>query len=133
MAGHVALHYVYGTSVSGFDPRTGDDAACIVVWGANPSASGPHVQEHWLEKLPGKVVVIDPMRTPTAAAADIHLQPFPGSDAALAFAMLHVIRREGLVDRDFVAGTRCGWDELEPTLAPALRRGARPRPACPPA
>ena len=36
MAGHVALHYVYGTSVSGFDPRTGADAACILVWGANP-------------------------------------------------------------------------------------------------
>lgn len=118
MAGHVALHYVYGTSVSGFDPRTGDAAACILVWGANPSASGPHVQEHWLEKLPGKVVVIDPVRTPTAAAADVHLQPFPGSDAALAFAMLHVIARERLVDRDFVARYTVGWDELEPMLAP---------------
>ena len=108
MAGHVALHYVYGTSVSGFDPRTGDDAACIIVWGANPTASGPHVQEHWLAKLPGKVVVVDPVRTATAAAADLHLQPFPGSDAALAFSMLHVIRRDGLVDRDFVARTHRG-------------------------
>ncbi len=118
MAGHVALHYVYGTSVSGFDPRTGERAACVVVWGANPSASGPHVQEHWLEKLPGKVVVIDPIRTPTAAAADIHLQPFPGSDAALAFSMLHVIRREGLIDREFIARHTLGWEELEPMLAP---------------
>ncbi len=118
MAGHVALHYVYGTSVSGFDPRIGDAAACIIVWGANPSASGPHVQEHWIEKLPGKVVVIDPVRTPTAKAADIHLQPFPGSDAALAFSMLHVIQREGLVDRDFVAQHTVGWNELEPMLAP---------------
>jgi anaerobic selenocysteine-containing dehydrogenase len=117
MAGHVALHYVYGTSVSGFDPRTGDAAACVIVWGANPSASGPHVQEHWVEKLPGKVVVIDPVRTAAAAAADIHLQPFPGSDAALAFSMLHVIRRDGLVDRDFVARHTVGWDELEPMLA----------------
>jgi anaerobic selenocysteine-containing dehydrogenase len=118
MAGHVALSYVYGTSVRGFDPRTGADAACILVWGANPSASGPHVQEHWLEKLPGKVVVIDPVRTATAASADIHLQPFPGSDAALAFSMLHVIQREKLVDRDFVAQHTVGWDELEPMLAP---------------
>jgi anaerobic selenocysteine-containing dehydrogenase len=117
MAGHVALHYMYGTSVSGFDPRTGGDAACILVWGANPSASGPHVQEHWLAKLPGKVVVIDPVRTPTAEAADIHLQPFPGSDAALAFSMLHVIDREGLVDRGFVSKHTVGWDELEPMLA----------------
>jgi anaerobic selenocysteine-containing dehydrogenase len=118
MAGHVALSYIYGTSVRGFDPRTGADAACILVWGANPSASGPHVQEHWLEKLPGKVVVIDPVRTATAASADIHLQPFPGSDAALAFSMLHVIQREKLVDRDFVAQHTVGWDELEPMLAP---------------
>jgi anaerobic selenocysteine-containing dehydrogenase len=117
MAGHVALHYVYGTSVSGFDPRTGADAACILVWGANPSASGPHVQEHWIENLPGKVVVIDPVRTASADAADIHLQPFPGSDAALAFSMLHVIQREGLVDRDFVTQHTVGWDELEPMLA----------------
>jgi anaerobic selenocysteine-containing dehydrogenase len=117
MAGHVALHYMYGTSVSGFDPRTGDNATCIIVWGANPSASGPHVQEHWLAKLPGKVVVIDPVRTPTAAAADIHLQPFPGSDAALAFSMLHVIQRAELVDRNFVAQHTVGWDEVEPMLA----------------
>jgi anaerobic selenocysteine-containing dehydrogenase len=109
MAGHVALHYVYGTSVSGFDPRTGPDAACILVWGANPSASGPHVQEHWIQNLPG--------RTASAEAADIHLQPFPGSDASLAFSMLHVIQREGLVDREFVAQHTVGWDELEPMLA----------------
>ncbi|MGH7914627.1 MAG: molybdopterin-containing oxidoreductase family protein, partial [Candidatus Binataceae bacterium] len=117
MAGHVALNYVYGTSVSGFDPRTGDAASCVIVWGANPAASGPHVQEHWLAKLPGKVVVVDPVLTETAKAADIHLQPFPGSDAALAFSMLHVIRREGLVDRDFVSRHTVGWDELEPMLA----------------
>src|ERR1700687_1161481 len=62
MAGHVSLHYVYGTSVSGFDPRTGAAAACILVWGANPSASGPHVQEHWLAKPPGQGAGIGPGR-----------------------------------------------------------------------
>jgi anaerobic selenocysteine-containing dehydrogenase len=117
MAGHVALNYVYGTSLDGFDPRTARDARCIVVWGANPSASGPHVHEHWLRETPAKLVVIDPIRTPTAQIADLHLQPFPGSDAALAFAMLHVIRRDGLIDRDFVNTHTIGWDELEPLLA----------------
>jgi anaerobic selenocysteine-containing dehydrogenase len=116
MAGHVALNYVYGTSVDGFDPRTARDARCIVVWGANPSASGPHVHEHWLRETPAKVVVIDPIRTPTAQVADLHLQPFPGSDAALAFTMLHVIRRDGFIDRDFVNAHTTGWDELEPLL-----------------
>ena len=117
MAGQVALNYVYGTGLDGFDPRTARDAACIVVWGANPSASAPHAHEHWLREAPGQVVVIDPVRTPTAEAADLHLQPFPGSDAALAFALLHVLWRDGFVDKDFVAAHTLGWEELEPRLA----------------
>jgi anaerobic selenocysteine-containing dehydrogenase len=116
MAGQVALQYVYGTSLDGFDPRTARDAACIVVWGANPSASAPHAHQNWLREAPGQVVVIDPLRTPTAKAADLHLQPFPGSDAALAFALLHVLWRDGLVDHDFVRARTVGWDELERLL-----------------
>ena len=116
MAGHIALRYMYGSSVDGFDPRTANDAACIVVWGANPHASAPHAHENWLPEARGKVVVVDPIRTPTAARADIHLQPFPGSDAALAFALLHVIRREGLIDSVFIAAHVHGWEELEPLL-----------------
>jgi anaerobic selenocysteine-containing dehydrogenase len=116
-AGHVALEYVYGSSLVGFDPRTARDAACVLVWGANPSASAPHAHDHWLPEAPGCVIVVDPVRTATAAAADLHLQPFPGSDAALAFVFLHVIRREGLVDRDFVTDHVVGFEELEPLLA----------------
>jgi anaerobic selenocysteine-containing dehydrogenase len=115
-AGHVALEYVYGTSMVGFDPLTARDSACILVWGANPSASAPHAHDHWLPESPARVIVVDPVRTPTAEAADLHLQPFPGSDAALAFALLHVIAREGLVDDDFVEAHTLGWDELEPLL-----------------
>jgi anaerobic selenocysteine-containing dehydrogenase len=115
-AGQVALTYLYGAPTVGFDPRTARDAACIVVWGANPSASAPHAHEHWLREAPGKVIVVDPIRTPTAQAADLHLQPFPGSDAALAFALLHVIWREGRIDRNFLAAHTTGWDELEPLL-----------------
>lgn len=117
-AGHVALGYVYGDSETGFDPRTARDAACILVWGANPSASGPHVDEHWLRAAPGCVVVVDPIRTETARAADLHLQPFPGTDAALAFSLLHVIRRDGLADTAFLAEHTVGWEELEPLLGP---------------
>jgi anaerobic selenocysteine-containing dehydrogenase len=119
MAGHVALRYVFGTSLDGFDPRAAAEAACILVWGANPHACAPHAHAHWLPEAPGKVIVIDPVRTPTAAAADLHLQPFPGTDAALAFGLLHVIRREGLVDTAFVAAHTVGWEELEPAVAAA--------------
>ena len=53
-AGHVALEYVYGTSMDGFDPRTARDSACILVWGANPSASAPHAHDHWLPESPAR-------------------------------------------------------------------------------
>jgi anaerobic selenocysteine-containing dehydrogenase len=115
-AGHVALDYLYGTSEDGFDPRTARDARCILVWGANPSASAPHQHDHWLPEAPGQVIIVDPVRTPTAAAADLHLAPFPGSDAALAFALAHVIRRDGLLDREFLEHHAIGFCELEPLL-----------------
>ncbi len=115
-AGHVALEYLYGTSLDGFDPRTAVDAACIMVWGANPSASAPHQHEHWLPEAPGQVIVVDSVRTATARQADLHLQPFPGSDAALAFAIAHVIRRDGLLDHELLREHSTGWDELEPLL-----------------
>ncbi|HEY3612430.1 MAG TPA: molybdopterin-dependent oxidoreductase [Gaiellales bacterium] len=116
-AGHVALGYVYGSSEEGFDPEAASAAACIVVWGANPSASAPHQHDHWLREAPGHVIVIDPIRTPSAAAADTYLQLRPGSDAALAFALAHVIRRDGLADEAFIAEHVLGYDELEPQLA----------------
>jgi anaerobic selenocysteine-containing dehydrogenase len=115
-AGHVALAYAYGTSEEGFDPEAAAEAACIVVWGANPSASAPHAHDNWLRESPAQVIAIDPIRTPTAAAADTYLQLQPGSDAALAFALAHVIRRDGLIDEAFVAEHVLGYDELEPLL-----------------
>jgi anaerobic selenocysteine-containing dehydrogenase len=117
-AGHAALSYVYGSSLDGFDPRSAAEARCIMVWGANPSASAPHQHEHWLGEAPGAVVVVDPVRTPTAANADLHLQPFPGSDAALAFGLMHVLVRDGMVAEDFLARHAIGWDELRELAAP---------------
>ncbi len=117
-AGHAALDYAYGTSMEGFDPRTARDAACILVWGANPSASAPHQHDHWLPEAPGAVVVVDPIATPTARAADLHLQPRPGTDAALAFALLHLLAREGRLDRGFLDAHTVGWEEVEPLLEP---------------
>lgn len=116
LSGHVALNYVTGNSVLGFDPRTAKDAAALIVWGANPSASGPHVDKHWLAEFPGKLVVIDPILTPTAERADLHLRPFPGTDAALAFGMLHFLHREGKLNRDFIEAHTLGYDELEPLI-----------------
>jgi len=116
-AGHVGLGYVFGDSCQGFDPKTIRDSHCVVVWGANPSASAPHMHEHWLGGTKAKVVVVDPIRHATAEQADIHLQLHPGSDAALAFGLIHIIQRNGQLDDEFLRKHTVGWEALEEKLA----------------
>jgi anaerobic selenocysteine-containing dehydrogenase len=116
LSGHVALNYVLGNSATGFDPRTATESQCLIVWGGNPSASGPHVDKHWLAEFPGTLIVIDPIRTPTAERADIHLRPFPGTDSALAFGLMNALKSMGKLDRDFIAAHTTGFDELEPLI-----------------
>jgi len=115
-AGHVAWHLLYGNSGMGFDPRTARDAACIVVWGANPSHSAPHAHEHWLTESPAKVVVIDPLQTESAQAADLHLQLRPGTDAALAFGLLHELAALDAFDASFIENSTHGADEIMATI-----------------
>ena len=116
-AGHVALEYVFGDSMNGFDPRTVKDSASIMVWGANPSSSAPHVDKHWLHGTGAKVIVIDPVRHETAEKADLYLQIRPGTDAALAFAMVHVMQRDNLLDMDYIRDHVIGFDEIVPSIA----------------
>ncbi len=116
-AGHVALQLMYGESTRGFDPRTIGASNCVMIWGANPSTSAPHIHQYWLAETPAPKIVIDPIRHETAAAADMHLQLYPGTDGALAFAMLHAIGAAGRIDRTFLATRAQGWDEIESQLA----------------
>lgn len=90
----------------GLDPREIADADLVVVWGGNPAAT--QVQLMGLvakaRKARGtKFVVVDPYRTPTAEKADLHLMLKPGTDAALACAVMHVLFRDGHADRDYMA------------------------------
>ncbi len=116
-SGVVAWELLFGTARLGFDPRTAADSACILVWGANPAHSAPHAHRHWLAEAPGKVIVVDPVRTRTAADADLHLQPRPGTDAALAFGLLHALDGMGAFDHDFIAEHVVGADELRASIA----------------
>lgn len=118
-AGHVALALTFGDSAHGFDPRTAGAARCIAVWGVNPSASAPHAQQYWFKESGARVLVVDPVRTDTAAHADLHLQIRPGSDAALAYAMLNVMARDGRIDREFIDRHTLGWEEVERHIAGA--------------
>ena len=118
-AGHLALELVFGSSVDGFDPRSIADAETLVIWGANPSHSAPHQHRYWLREAQARgtrVIVVDPISHDTAALADLHLKPRPGTDAALAFAWLNVLWTRGLVDRDFLANHVVGAEELVPAI-----------------
>mgnify|MGYP000084153853 CR=1 FL=1 len=90
----------------GPDPREMAEADVIVVWGGNPVNTQVNVMTHIAKarKARGaKLVVIDPYRTGTAVAADMHLAVRPGTDAALACAVMHVAFRDGFADRAFMA------------------------------
>lgn len=124
-AGHVGLTYVIGNSAHGFDPDTAKDAACILVWGANPSASAPHFHKHWLPESGAQIIVVDPIAHETAKEADLHLQLNPGSDGALAFGMAHIALRNGQIDQAFIDANVIGWDEVADAVeAATLERTA---------
>lgn len=113
-AGHDTLSLMFGQSMNGFDPRTAKDTDCLIIWGANPSVSAPHVHKRWLPdvKQHAKVIVIDPIRHETADFADLHLQLRPGTDAVLAFALLHVLARNDDLDQTFITNSVLGWNQI---------------------
>jgi anaerobic selenocysteine-containing dehydrogenase len=104
----------------GVDGREMAESDLIVVWGGNPVSTQINVMTHVsrARKARGaKLVVIDPYRTGTAKAADLHLMPRPGTDAALACAVMHVLFKEGYADRAYMAKYADAPDELEAHLA----------------
>jgi anaerobic selenocysteine-containing dehydrogenase len=99
----------------------------ILIWGSNPASTAPHTMP-FLRKAQqrgARVVVIDPIRTLTARSANQHIQPFPGTDAALALAMMHVMVTEGLENKQWLAEHALGWEALlERVLAMPPERAA---------
>ncbi len=89
-------------------------ADVVLIVGANPVETMPPIMQHFEEQRArgGRLVVVDPRRTATAEKADVHLQITPGTDSALANALLHVIARDGLVDADFIAARTSGFDAV---------------------
>jgi anaerobic selenocysteine-containing dehydrogenase len=90
----------------GPDPREMARSDLIVVWGGNPVSTQVNVMTHISrarKQRGARLVVIDPYRTGTAQVADQHLALRPGTDAALACAVMHVAFRDGFADRDYMA------------------------------
>ena len=106
--------------IAGPDPREMALSDLIVVWGGNPVSTQVNAMTHIrrARKTRGaKLVVIDPYRTGTAAAADLHLALRPGTDGALACAVLHVLFRDGHADRAYLAAQAEDTAALEAHLA----------------
>src|SRR5215510_5993403 len=98
----------------GTDPESFVHSRYIILWACNTISTNLH---HWpfiaeAQKRGAKVVVIDPLRTRTARQADWHIPIKPGTDGALAMAMINVITAENLIDRDYVERYTVGYDEL---------------------
>jgi anaerobic selenocysteine-containing dehydrogenase len=112
------------------DYTGGTPPACIMVWGHNPTLSGPDGETRFsvMEALrhQPKLVVVDPRQTELARKADLWLQVRPGADDALALAMLNVLIEERLYDAPFVARWTHGFDALTERVRPCTPEWAEP-------
>jgi len=112
-AGAAGYRATIGASM-GTDPERFSDARLILIWGANPITSNVHLWPKILEarRKGAKVIAIDPYRSLTAEKCDQHIALLPGTDGALALAMMHVIIKEGLIDRDYIERYTLGFNLL---------------------
>nr|HMQ58303.1 molybdopterin-dependent oxidoreductase [Rhizobiaceae bacterium] len=107
-------------TLRGVDPREMAHSDCIVIWGTNAVATQVNVMTHATKarKARGtKIVVVDIYDNATAKQADLALILKPGTDAALACAVMHVLFRDGLADRDYLAKYTDDPSGLEAHLA----------------
>jgi anaerobic selenocysteine-containing dehydrogenase len=113
-AGKVGVKVTLGGSV-GMDPERFDEAKLILIWGSNPVVSNLHLWSRCQEakRRGARLVAIDPWRSQTAEKCHQHVRPLPGTDAALALGMMHVIIGEGRIDRDYVGRHTLGFEELQ--------------------
>jgi anaerobic selenocysteine-containing dehydrogenase len=113
--------WIAGTGrLAGADPREMAKSDLVVIWGTNPVSTQVNVMTHAIrarKERGAKIAVVDVYRTPTMEQADIGLILRPGTDAALACAVMHVLFRDGLADRDYLAKYTDVPAELEAHLA----------------
>ncbi len=112
--------FIAGTGkLAGPDPREMAKSDCIVIWGTNAAATQVNVLTHAVRARKdhgARIVAIDIYRTPTLEQADLPLILKPGTDGALACAVMHVLFRDGHADRDYLARYTDAPGELEAHL-----------------
>lgn len=105
--------------VIGTDCARMRDADLIVLWGINAMSTNMHIMTYIAQARArgARFIVIDPYRNRTAAIADLHVKTKPGTDAALALAMMNVLITEGLIDHDYIESHTLGFEELKKRAA----------------
>jgi anaerobic selenocysteine-containing dehydrogenase len=116
-AGLEATRLTYGASVHNH-PRLTTHSRLILLWGHNPAETNVHQWRLILDAqaLGARVVVIDPRQTDSTDAADLHLQPRPGTDASLALGLAREIVEAGLHDSAFLDAHAHGFEEYRRRL-----------------
>ena len=106
--------------VGGADPETMAHSDLIVSWSADLVTTAVHAwaKTEEVRARGAKLIVIDPRRSRTAARADWHVAPRIGTDAALALGLMHILVRDELADRDYLARQTVGFDRLEREVLP---------------
>ncbi|MET0267956.1 MAG: molybdopterin oxidoreductase family protein [Duganella sp.] len=117
-AGATGYRYTVGASI-GTDMEQFQNAKLIIIWGGNPIASNLHF---WTRAQEAKrngatLIAIDPYRSLTAEKCHQHIALLPGTDAALALGMMHVLIAEDLLDHDYIAAHTLGFDQLQERAA----------------
>ena len=104
----------------GPDPRTAKDSDLIILWGINAAATNLHFLPilKQAKKQGARVILIDTYETPTASWAEQTISLKPGSDGALALAMMHVLVRKGLTKAQFLRSETSGFAELADQVLP---------------
>jgi anaerobic selenocysteine-containing dehydrogenase len=112
-AGGAALMQSQGARL-GMEPEQFAQAKLIIAWGANVLGTNVHLWPWIVEarRKGAKFYTIDPVKNRTGRAADKHFAVHPGSDLALALGLMHVILRDGLEDRRYIAGHTNGFEDL---------------------
>ncbi len=112
-AGAVGCDVTLGTRAM-IDPEAAVNARYIVNWGSNTSVTNIHFWkvEHEARKLGARIVTIDPYKSPTAQKSDWWIPIRPGTDAALALGVMHIIFREGWQDDAYLSNHCVGEKEL---------------------
>jgi len=113
MPGTVGMRMTVGANI-GADGEGLPQSDLVLLWGTNTLTSNPHLWPFVLEarKNGARILGIDPIRTRTMEQCDEWLAIRPGTDAALALAMMHVVFDEGLEDPDYLERYTLGADEL---------------------